>query len=138
MSTPKQEAERLKEEGKSVLTLIIKQKYFDMIVEGTKKQEFRELKPSTLRRLVKTQGDTILTTPDEHFIPVEYDAILFFVGYAKDRDSALVEVVGAREEYINDENGEPIKIVIDEATDTYDYISQIVYDLGKVIAVAKK
>ena len=31
--------------GKKVLTLIIKQKYFDEIIAGTKKQESREIKP---------------------------------------------------------------------------------------------
>ena len=38
--------------GKKVLTLIIKQKYFNEIIAGTKKQESREIKPSTERKYI--------------------------------------------------------------------------------------
>ena len=120
------------------LTLIIKQCFFDEIIKGTKKQEFREVKPTTIKRLLQLDKDGY-EIEDEHgnAQPIKYDAIQFYVGYNKDRDSALVEVVGAHCEIFVDANGEPI---------TYEYgrdkngqplvwiEEQVVFDLGKVLS----
>ena len=131
--TPKEAAERLKKEGKSVLNLIIKQVYFDQILAGTKKTEYRELKPSTIRKLVQLDGDgDLMLDEEEHCIPVHYDALLLFVGYNTNRDSALVEVTGAVEEFFLDENGEEIFFELEDGS--CHYPSQIAYSLGKVIA----
>ena len=63
-------------------------------------------------------------------IPVKYDAIRFYVGYNKDRDTALVEVVGAHTEVFVDDDGNPISY--DYKGDEY-WAEQVVYDLGKVL-----
>lgn len=120
-----------------VLNLIIKQKYFDSIMSGQKVQEFREVKPTTIKKLLKLddEGYEIL---DEHgnSQPLEYDAIRFFVGYNKDRDSALVEVKDAYTEIFVDDKDEPIEFeVLDEQTGRVEYwvAQQVVYNLGKIL-----
>lgn len=130
-SAVQQAANKMMEEGKKVLTLIIKQKYFDEILAGTKTKEYREIKYTTLRKLVQTDGgDGVLLDENENPIPLHYDALLLFVGYRPDRDSALVEVLGAENERFKDENGEDI-FVVDEYGKFYP--SQIAYSLGRVI-----
>ncbi len=72
--------------GMKVLTLNIKKVYFDKIMSGTKKIEYRELKQTTLNRYTyidETDGKRYLR---------RYDALRLFVGYHKDRESALVQV----------------------------------------------
>lgn len=114
-----------------VLNLIIKQKYFDAILQGRKVQEFRELRPATYKRLVETDSEGFnIIDENENSIPIKYDAIRFFVGYNKNRDSALVEVLGAFCEVFVDEKGEPIQ---------YEYgkgmwvAEQVVYNLGRIL-----
>jgi len=73
--------------GMKVLTLNIKQVFFDAIMAGDKDIEARDLKSTTINRytwLNKEDGKRYLKV---------YDAIRFYVGYNKDRESALVEVV---------------------------------------------
>ena len=72
--------------GLKVLTLNIKKVYFDEIMNGTKKIEYRELKQTTLNKYTyidETDGKRYLR---------RYDALRLFVGYNKDRESALVQV----------------------------------------------
>lgn len=114
-----------------VLNLIIKQKYFDAIMSGRKVQEFREIRPQNENKYIELDEDGY-ALEDEHgnCVPKKYDAIRFFVGYNTDRDTALVEIVGAHTEVFVDEEGKPI---------TYEYkgeeywAEQIVYDLGKIL-----
>ena len=62
--------------------------------------------------------------------PRHYDAIQFFVGYNKDRASALVEVKDAKIELFEDENHNLIEYTYQGEI----YLAaQVVYDLGKVI-----
>lgn len=130
---PKDVAKALEGSGKKVITLIIKQVYFDQILAGTKKQEFRELKPTTVKKLVEIDEEGGIVLDEKAFaVPIKYDAMLLFVGYNKVRDSALVEVVGAHEEVFHDENGEEIYEEYEDGSRFYP--SQIVYDLGNVIA----
>lgn len=73
--------------GMKILTLNIKKVYFDEIIRGEKKIEYRELKQTTLNRytyLDETDGKRYLR---------RYDALRLFVGYHKDRESALVQVM---------------------------------------------
>lgn len=72
--------------GMKVLTLNIKKIYFDEIMKGTKKIEYRELKQTTLNKY------TYLDESDGKRYLRRYDAIRFFVGYHKDRECALVQV----------------------------------------------
>jgi hypothetical protein len=72
--------------GMKVLTLIIKKKYFDEIMSGEKTIEYRELKQMTLNKYTyidETDGKRYLR---------HYDALRLYVGYNKDRESAIVEV----------------------------------------------
>lgn len=72
--------------GMKVLTLNIKKIYFDEIMSGAKKIEYRELKQTTLNKytyLDETDGKRYLR---------RYDALRLIVGYNKDRESALVQV----------------------------------------------
>lgn len=121
-----------------ILKLIIRQVCFDQILAGTKTQEFREIKPTTYKKyihylhegIVYETADKVPPEGDIEVVPIKYDAIQLYVGYNKNRDSALVEVKGAVVEFFIDENGENIE---------YEYkgevyvAAQIVYDLGRVL-----
>ena len=72
--------------GMKVLTLNIKKVYFDEIISGTKKIEYRELKQTTLNKY------TYVDEADGKRYLRRYDALRLFVGYNKDRESALVQV----------------------------------------------
>lgn len=130
--SPKDAAAALVKDGKSVVTYIIKQRWFDEILSGRKKKEYRELKPTTLKKLVKLDknGELVLDE-NENAIPIHYDAMLLFVGYSKVRDSALVEVTGEKEEMFHDEKGNEIFETLEDGSRFYP--SQIAYDLGRVL-----
>lgn len=72
--------------GMKVLVLNIKKSFFDEIMNGEKKIEYRELKQTTLNRY------TYIDEADGKRYLRRYDALRLFVGYNKDRESALVQV----------------------------------------------
>ena len=93
----------------NTLYLPIKQVYFDQIIEGTKKIEYREVKDTTAKRyLVYTDGkpklNTEVTDPsldyylDDYndgkfpFVPKQFKYLNLAVGYSQNRDTAIVEV----------------------------------------------
>ena len=93
----------------NTLYLPIKQVYFDQIIEGTKKIEYREVKDTTAKRyLVYTDGkpklNTLVTDPsldyylDDFndgkfpFVPKQFKYLNLAVGYSQNRDTAIVEV----------------------------------------------
>ena len=130
--SPKEAAAALVKEGKSVVTYIIKQNYFDEIIAGRKKKEYRELKATTIKKLVKLdKNGEMLLDENENAIPIHYDAMLLFVGYGKVRDSALVEITGEKEEMFHDEKGNEIFETLEDGSRFYP--SQIAYDLGRVL-----
>ena len=124
------------------LNLIIKQVYFDQIINGTKTQEFREVKPTTIKKLLQLDEDGYeLEDENGNAIPIHYDAIQFYVGYNKNRDSALVEVKDEDCEIFLDENNEPI--IYEDGTDKdgnpLEWVAeQVVFNLGKVLEVHRK
>ena len=124
------------------LNLIIKQVYFDQIINGTKTQEFREVKPTTIKNLLQLDEDGYeLEDENGNAIPIHYDAIQFYVGYNKNRDSALVEVKDEYCEIFLDENNEPI--IYEDGTDKdgnpLEWVAeQVVFNLGKVLEVHRK
>ena len=126
---------------KKELQLIIKQEFFDAIVAGKKKQEFREVKPTTIKRYLQLDEDGFeVEDEDGNALPIEYDVIRFFVGYKKDRDSAIVEVVGAHCEIFVDDNDEPIiyEHGVDKDGNPLVWVKeQVVYDLGKVLSISR-
>lgn len=126
-----------------ILTLSIKQKFFDEIIAGTKKQEFREIRPNNAKKYFRYElngkeyddPDSIPSEDEEpgsvNLIPVKYDAIKFLTGeYKGKRPYAIVEITDSAIELFQDEDGNDI---------TYQYqgkeyiAAQIVYDLGNVI-----
>lgn len=126
-----------------VLNLIIKQKWFDEILAGRKTEEYREVRPTTFKKYLKyVVNDKVYDSLDDPELAhlngdfdfdvdvIEYDAIRFYVGYNKDRDSALVEVKDAFITFLTDENGEDL---------TYEYKGDIyveaemTYVLGKIL-----
>lgn len=128
----------------NTLYLPIKQVYFDQIIAGTKKEEYREIKEGITanRYLLKDENGKYILNPDvtqpdkEYFIddynngifpfvPKPYKYLYIAVGYAKERDTALVEVDGFR--FI------PNMI----RADLYAFW-QIAFHLGKIIEVHRK
>lgn len=80
--------------GKKVLTLTVSKQWFDMIADGRKNEEYREIKPYWIKRLVNQDADSGFIGLDEHgtkneiygeleYIPYTY--VRFFHGYAKNR-----------------------------------------------------
>lgn len=106
-----------------ILTLIIKQCFFDQIIRGEKKEETRELRPKSEKKYIEYDGNG-------DFSAIVYDAIRFYVGYNKDRDTALVSVIGAHFEDIVDEFGNYIEL--EENGTKYDMMN-IVYELGEIL-----
>lgn len=73
--------------GMKVITLRIKQIYFDEIIRGTKKVEYREVKQTTLNRY------TYMDPADGKRYLRRFDALRLIVGYRATGDQALVRVV---------------------------------------------
>lgn len=93
----------------NTLYLPIKQEFFDAIIKGTKKIEYREVKDTTAKRyLMYANGKPILnkevTDPSLEyllddfnggrfpFMPKQFKYLNLAVGYSKNRDTAIVEV----------------------------------------------
>jgi len=158
-----QNVARYKAEGHKVLELIIKGKYFTEILNGTKKAEYREIKPSTEKKYIRFGTDGYpLEDENGNCVPIKYDALLLHVGYNSDRDNMLVECTGAETEVIFDDEGEPAfyfysykrKAIVDNEVATFDietgeafdaddkkiedaemyFVEQITYHLGQVLA----
>ena len=70
-----------------MLTLNIKDVYFKQIISGKKTVEYRDLKQTTLNKY------TYIDAADGKRYLRRYDALRLYVGYHKDRDSALVQVL---------------------------------------------
>ena len=60
----------------NVLYLPLKKKWFDMIVSGIKKEEYREINDYWTKRLVKTEGNLI-----DDFAFKQFDYVEFTLGY---------------------------------------------------------
>ena len=120
-----------------ILNLIIKQKYFDAIMAGRKVQEFREVRPTTIKKLLQLDEEGY-EVEDEYgnAQPIKYDAIRFFVGYNKDRDSALVEVESAYCEIFVFYDDKPIvyESGVDKDGNPLEWIAeQVVFNLGRIL-----
>ena len=114
-----------------ILNLIIKQKYFDAIMQGRKVQEFREVRPTTIKKYLEIDEEGFEKEDENgNSIPIIYDAIRFYVGYNKDRDSALVEIKDAYCEMFKNDKGELIEYEYDGQLW---YAEQVVYNLGRII-----
>lgn len=63
-----------------VLHLTLKRQWFDMIASGTKREEYREMKPYWHKRLMCAKR--------------KFDVIHFRNGYSRDAKSMTVELIG--------------------------------------------
>lgn len=68
-----------------ILNLTLMKKWFDQILDGSKKIEYREIKSYWTKRLFDEKGN-----------PIKYDFILFRNGYAKDCKKMKVEFLGVQ------------------------------------------
>ena len=97
--------------GWNILTLNIKQMYFNQILKGEKTIEYRDLKPSTMNRFTWVD-----TSTGSRYLK-KFDALRLCIGRTAGSDRMLVEVVDT----------------------TYDNDAQRVeYHLGKVLQVDVK
>lgn len=126
-----------------VLTLSIKQKWFDEIVAGKKTQEFREIRPSNSHKYIRyvlngREYKNPEDMPSEEDEPgevtlssVKYDAIKFLTGeYKGKRPYIVVEVKSKEIQILTDENDKEIEL---EEKGVKYIAAQIVYNLGKII-----
>lgn len=130
----------------NTLYLPIKQIYFDQIMAGTKKEEYREVKYgiTSSRYLQRDALGNLVLNPscteedkeyyvDDYnngnfpFLPKPFKYLALAVGYAKERDTALVEVTDISFQ-VGQTHGNPPSFAW--------WI--IVFHLGKVINVHRK
>ncbi len=142
----------------NTLYLPIKQVYFDAILAGTKKQEFREIKDTTYKKYLETweeDDDSGIFFDDEKidinniyindpfiynngvypYLPKPYEFLNLAAGYNKDRDTMVVEIEDITFEVMKGKKGEIIRFddefrACDDGGLT---IWQIVYHLGEVV-----
>lgn len=129
----------------NVLTLIIKQKWFDAILSGDKIIETREVRPTNTKYISYRDNNTGKVYKKDTDVPEsawdsekgvdtivnQYDAIQFWVGYEKDRPGALVKV----------ESTELIDVYFEDTKEPVIYehngheytMTEIDYHLGKVL-----
>jgi len=124
-----------------VLTLSIKQKWFDEILTGKKKSEFREVRPNNFAKYARfvhlgKEYENDLDVPEDNneitVKAVKYDALKLVTGAYKDkRPYLIVEVTGADIFFNVDDDGNDIVLKTENGDE---YIStQIEYHLGKII-----
>ena len=147
----------------NTLYLVIKQVYFDAILSGTKKQEFREIKGTTYKKFLDTwqnEGKVFLYVDKEKlplynlqknsnnpmvyndgnypYIPIPYKYLDLAVGYNKDRDTMMVQIEEIHFEPMKTKNGKEARYSDDGERMIIDdngelCIWQIVYSLGSII-----
>ncbi len=143
----------------NTLYLPIKQVYFDEILAGTKKQEFREIKDTTYKKYLQTEridGETrimfyenllsieefekypndplIYNGGDYPYAPREYGYLDLRVGYTKDRESIIVEVTKITFETMKGDDGDiRLNKYGQEDKDGDFAIWVIIYHLGAIV-----
>lgn len=108
-----------------ILTLSIKQKFFDQIKAGTKKNEHREIRPGNSAKYCEFKKDGELIGAKK------FDAIKFVTGqYKGTRPSMMVEVEKAEVVFLTDEKDELITYI----ENGIEYIAaEVDFTLGKII-----
>ncbi len=108
-----------------ILTLSIKQKFFDQIKSGEKTHEYREIRPSNSAKYCtfKEDGEVLGVR--------KYDAIKFVTGqYKGTRPSMMVEVLNAEIFLLTDENDQQITYKVN---DIEYFAAEVDFTLGKII-----
>lgn len=85
----------------AVLHLTLKKKWFDMIASGEKKEEYREIKPYWIKRLLYSSfmlnapiADRVLINGYEWHQPLPIDVIIFKNGYSGGAPIMSIECKG--------------------------------------------
>jgi len=132
----------------NILTLSIKQKYFDEILGGKKTHEYREIRPNNGKRYFRYKNGGRLYIPQEdndqipdddtpiELVPVEYDAIKLLTGAynVKPRPYMIIEVKDAQVVILTDEDGNDIEY---EWEDGKTYVAaEMDYTLGRILEVS--
>lgn len=145
------------------LYLVINQTYFDAILNGSQKQEYREIKDTTFGKFLKTtkvNGKVCIEyDPDKiseedlekhpnnpmiynngvyPYIPIKFEFLDLAVGYKKDRDKMTVTIEGTHFEPMLTKFGKEARFSDDGERMRIDEngdlcIWQIVYTLGEVV-----
>ena len=79
------------------ITLTLHKKWFDKILSGEKKEEYREIKPYWVRRLIGNwhqHDDGSVFYRGDYLMPFGVSKIRFRNGYAKDAREMVVEWAG--------------------------------------------
>lgn len=129
----------LKDTIMNILTLSIKQKYFDEILAGKKTHEYREIRPTNAKKYItylcggkEYKADEEL--PEEGEIelkPIQYDAIKLLTGeYRGKRPYIIVEVKGAEASILTDDEGNDV--VYTYKGEEY-LAAQMDYTLGEIL-----
>lgn len=123
-----------------VLSLSIKQKHFDDIIAGIKKDEFREIRPNSATKYVyykadgkeyKDGADIPEDAQDVEVLPIRYDALKLITGeYKGKRPFIIIEVKDSEVQFLTDEDDNDI--VYEYEGEEY-LASQIRYGLGTII-----
>lgn len=122
-----------------ILTLSIKQEYFDAIIAGTKKNEYREIRPNNANRYIKyicdgkeyKANDELPEDGILEALPIKYDAIKFLTGaYKGKRPYIIVEVEDADIELMLDDEGNNVCYVY--KSEEY-FAARMNYTLGKIV-----
>lgn len=96
--------------NKIILPLTLNYKWFDMIIRGVKKEEYREIKPYWIKRLKAEISAKHTWTESGPIIEKEYkfkhfDLIKFTNGYNPNSPSMIVELKGIKIGFGNPEWG---------------------------------
>ena len=149
---------------KDSLYLPIKQVFFDQIVAGTKKEEYREIWDTTYKKYLQTSPEGNIYFDDQlasidnpltgdpffynkgvfPYFPIPYKTLSLAVGYSKERDTAVVEIENITFEPAMKDgkivhfkmNEEGNAVLTSEETELCVWV--IVYHLGKVVSVHRK
>jgi hypothetical protein len=107
-----------------ILTLPIKSNLFQQILAGRRKEEIREITPSTQSKYLTVAGDEVTIKL--------YDAIRFVAGNTPDSPEALVRIDHIDLEYEADDDG---YIQLEELEDGRYFVHEasMVYTLGEVL-----
>jgi hypothetical protein len=148
----------------NTLYLPIKKEFFNEIIAGRKKEEYRELKDTTYKKYLALDEDGSVFLADGPvddanldecgfaaynggdfpFVPFEYKFLNLAAGYGKERDSALVEVTGVTTEIEKNDDGHELIFAVGD--DDQPHITSdgpaafwlIVYHLGKVVELHRR
>ncbi len=79
-----------------ILHLTLKKKWFDMINLKVKKEEYREIKPYWITRLLNNNEEFLFLLEGGVISELKYNKILFKNGYGKNAPSILVDIKSIR------------------------------------------